>query len=102
MARAPRSTTSESVSYLESLPVQERGTLLLVLWVNAVVTLVLYAARVVLVASALRRMVQTRRVAEATVQTLRSRGAFAVLGASLTHEALRRRLQRRLEPVNDA
>jgi hypothetical protein len=98
MARSPRSTTPESVTYLQSLPPREGGSLLLALWVNAVATLVLYAARFMLVARVLQRMVRTGRPAQTAAQTLRSRGAIAVLGASVTHAALRKRLQRRLEP----
>jgi hypothetical protein len=83
------------------LPPQERGSLVLILWVNAVMTLMLYAARLMLIARVLQRMVRTHRPAELAVETMRSRPAIAVLDASVTHVALRRRLQRRLEPPAD-
>jgi hypothetical protein len=88
---------SEAVSaYAESLPPQERGALILVLWVNAILTLALEAAQLALVVRALRRAAKAEAPVETILGCAISPSTATAVGASALHKLARERFLRRL------
>jgi hypothetical protein len=88
---------SEAVSaYAESLPPQERGALILVLLVNAILTLALDAAQLALVVRTLRRAAKAEAPVETILGCAISRSTTTAVGASALHKLARERFVRRL------
>lgn len=83
-------------AYAESLPPQQRGALMLVLWANAVLTLALQAAQLVLVARGSQRAARGRPVAT-VLNCASSPRTATVLSASALHKLARERFARQLE-----
>jgi hypothetical protein len=93
-------------AYTESLPVQQRGTLLLVLWVNSVLTLSLYAAQLAVTSRALRRAARGGRPVATVLECATSPSTAAVLSVSVLHKLARecflRQLDRRIHAAQTA
>ena len=88
---------SEAVSaYAESLPAQERGALILVLLVNAFLTLALEAAKLALVVRTLRRAAKAEDPVETILGCAISPTTATAVGASALHKLARERFLRRL------
>jgi len=94
-AHAPE--RSEAVSaYAEWLPPQERGALILVLLVNAILTLALEAAQLALVLRTLRRAAKAEDPVETILGCARSPSTATAVGASALHKLARERFLRKL------
>jgi hypothetical protein len=88
---------SEAFSaYAESLPPQERGALLLILWVNAILTLALEAAQLALVVRTLRGAHGDHPI-ETILDCAISPSAATVVSASALHKLGRERFLRQLD-----
>jgi hypothetical protein len=89
---------SEAVSaYAESLPPQERGALILVLLVNAILTLALEAVQLALVVRTLRRAAKAEDPVETILGCAISPSTATAVGASALHKLARERFLRRLD-----
>jgi hypothetical protein len=103
MIHAPAETFS---AYTESLPVQQRGTLLLVLWINSVLTLSLYAVQLAVSGRALRRAARGGRPVATVLECAISPSTAAVLSVSVLHKLARecflRQLDRRIHAAQTA
>ncbi len=84
-------------AWFESLPAEQRGTLILALWANAMLTLALYGAWLLLIVRVLWRLARGGYRAETLLDAVRSRAGTALLGATITHSAARRFAVRRLD-----
>ena len=97
MLAAHAQERSEAVTaYAESLPAQERGALILVLMVNAYLTLALEAAQLALVVRTLRRAAKAEDPVETILGRAISPSTATVVGASAVHKLARERFLRRL------
>jgi hypothetical protein len=83
-------------AYVDSLPPQQQGGLILVLWANAVLTLGLAAAQLALVARMLRRAARGDPTATVLDVAVSPSGA-TLLSASALHKLVRERFARRLD-----
>jgi hypothetical protein len=89
---------SEAFSaYAESLPPQQCGALLLMLWVNAMLTLALQAAQLALVVRALRRAARGGHPIETILNCATSPSTATVVSASALHKLARERFLRQLD-----
>ncbi len=88
--------SERAIAYIESLPAQQRGALILVLWLNAVLTLVLQAAQLILVARALRRAKRGGRPLR-TIGDAVSPSAVTVLSISGVHKLAREYFVRQID-----
>jgi hypothetical protein len=95
MARRDRS--KPAMAYIETLSPQERGALMLILWLNSVVTLTLQAIELLLSARAVRRCARSRRPRATAIQSATSPSTATVLTASAAHKLARDLLRRRLD-----
>jgi hypothetical protein len=97
MLAAHAEERSEAVSaYAESLPPQERGALILVLVVNACLTLALEAAQLALVVRTLRRAAKAEDPVQTILGCATSPSAATAVGASALHKLARERFLRQL------
>lgn len=88
---------SEAVSaYAESLPPQERGALILVLLVNAILTLALEAGQLALVVRTLRRATKAEDPVRTILGCATSPSTATAVGASALHKLVRERFLRQL------
>jgi len=97
LAMAHRDRSKPAMAYIETLSSQERGTLMLILWLNAVVTLTLQAIELLLTARAVRRSARSRRPWATAIESAVSPSTAAVLAASAAHKLARDLLRRRLD-----
>jgi hypothetical protein len=89
--------SEEFMAYYESLPLEDRGRLMIALWLNAVATLAVQAALLVLVVRTGRRLVSTDHPVAPMLEGVLSPGAALVAIASAGHLLVRQRLRRRLD-----
>jgi hypothetical protein len=83
-------------AYTASLPPRQRGALILILWVNAVLTPALQAAQLVMVATVLRRAARGHPFTT-VVDCAASPLTATVLAASAFHKLARERFARKLD-----
>ena len=89
---------SEAFSaYLKSLPPQQGGALLFVLWVNAIVTLAILGAQLALVVWILRRAAHSDHPIKTALNCATSPSAATVVSASALHKLARERFASRLD-----
>jgi hypothetical protein len=84
-------------AYAESLPAQQRGTLVLVLWVNSVLTLSLKAAQLAVTVQALRRAARGDHPVATVLESAGSPSTAVVLSVSAVHKLVRERFLRQLD-----
>ena len=92
-----RARLKDLPAYAKSLSPQQRGALVLVLWINAVLTLALGAAQLTLVVRALRRAARHGHPVATCLDCALSPSTATVLGASVIHNLARERLLRHLD-----
>ncbi|MBV8943852.1 MAG: hypothetical protein JOZ95_00400 [Solirubrobacterales bacterium] len=83
-------------AYAEGLPAQQRGALLMALWVNALVTLALQGAQLAMALRVLRRARRSDDALRAALHLAVSPSTAAVVIASAAHELARQQLLREL------
>jgi len=82
------------VAYIEALPPQQRGTILLGLWLNAVLTLTLQGAQLALAIRVLQRTRHSHEPLRTALEYAVSPSTAAVLSASAVHKLARQRFVR--------
>lgn len=83
--------------YAEALAPQQRGALLLTLWVNALLTLALQGAQLALALRALQRVRRSNDPLRAVLNVAVSPSTAAVISASAAHQLARQQLLRELD-----
>ena len=87
-------------AYSRSLAPQQRGVLILALWVNSIVTVSIGGAQLALVARAVRRVTRSDRPVATAIADAVSPATAVVASAAAVHklgrEAFMRRLDRRI------
>lgn len=92
-----QSKATRFTAYMETLPAEQRGALLLGLWANAVLTLALQGAQLVLVVLAFRRAKCSRHPIEAALDVAWSHSTAAVISTTAVHRVARQYFLRLLD-----
>ncbi len=93
-----RRRAQRASAYVDQLPAQQRGAVILALMANAILTLALQAAWLVLGARAVKRMRRPgEEPSQALAATARSGAIRAVAGATIAHQLARIILARALD-----
>jgi hypothetical protein len=89
--------SARTIAYIESLPDQQRGALLLVLWLNALLTLALQGVQLIVVVRALWQAKRSGHPLATIGDRAVSPSVATVLSVSAVHKLSREHLVRQLD-----